>query len=157
MKESAAWADLRVALVAAAGERRKAIHICRIENMVGVGVFDTNFSWSGTECWLEGKYLSEFPVKPTTLVKFGFSGEQEMWATRRLLTGGLLYLWAKIGLSDWGRGRGWYLIKLDSVEMIRECKAGIRQELLKIKRFDTASQLTCSLFNELSHHRSYLA
>jgi hypothetical protein len=147
MSESDSWKVLRGTLIKEAANKKKAIHVDRIENLVGEGTFDTNICWAGNEFWLEGKYLKEFPVMNKTKVKIGLRPSQEVWATRRLLVEGKIFIWLHVGAPGCNRGKGWYLIKLDSSELINQCRYGMEQELLKTFRFDNADSLVYTLFD----------
>lgn len=125
---------------------------------------------------MEGKYLPKFPLRRGTSVKVGFSDYQELFATRRLLAGGISFLWVHVGfntldgsqLSDATRkdrgklnkvqegsstvesvGRGWYLVELCSVDLIHMAKVGFRQGFLGEMVVATPRTLAVRLLDKL--------
>ena len=89
MSEMSAWATLRVKLKA------KKAHVQRFEDKLQAGIPDANFCLHGTEVWLEGKFLKEYPKRETTKVKVGLRKEQAVWIENRILAGGDVYIWIR--------------------------------------------------------------
>lgn len=143
MVESSNWASLREALVKQAAFNSHAIHLVRVENMVGSGVFDTNLCYRGVDCWLEGKKVDCFPLKATTLFKIGFSEDQRTFAVRRLLAGGKLFVWVHVNAPNRkGTGRGWYLFPLTTVQQIDDARMGISQAYAACCYYKSAQRLS---------------
>ena len=58
--------------------------LMRIENPFYKGVPDVNFLIDGNECWLELKYIPQYPKKEITIVKVPhFTIEQKIWHNAR--------------------------------------------------------------------------
>lgn len=128
MTESKSWASLREALVETALDRGSSIHIVRIENIVGEGVFDTNLCFNGKEIWLEGKYLALLPARPGTLVKIGLRDSQRAFAIKRFYAGATTYVWTRVGHNRSTikkDEKGWYFIELDSLDKIERVSRGM--------------------------------
>ena len=141
MTESAAWGKLRDSLIKTATKLGSGIHVVRIENLVGAGVFDTNICFKGHELWLEGKFVMQLPVKESTRIKVGMSEEQRVFALRRYYAGGVTYLWTKVQMERNLSDSGWYLFVLNNTNLIDDLKEGmLRQDFLK-HHFATADDL----------------
>lgn len=149
MTESVAWGSLRDAIMKAAAELKSSIHMVRIENMVGAGVFDTNACFNGHEFWLEGKFADYLPVRDMTLFKSGMSIDQEAFALRRLLAGGKTYLWVRVAHNRRVGDSGWYLAVLDSIGVIERMRRGITLAEFKTFYHSSARDLALSLLRSL--------
>lgn len=170
MLESSSWQKLRPLLTQEASSRGSSIHIVRVENLLGAGIFDSNVCFKGVEFWLEGKYLRKWPVRPSSLVKVGLREEQEAFAIRRLYAGGRCFVWLHVEFDNVfgstsslvksggrsgkkaakplvGLGKGWYLIELSSAETISKCHLGMEQSELLLLGFNTAKELASGFLN----------
>lgn len=90
MSESGMWDAIR--------PRLKRLDPVRIENIVGSGTPDVNYSHG----WIELKYLNAWPVRETTPVTIDhFTPQQRAWLIRRERSGGKAWLLLKVGKTDW--------------------------------------------------------
>jgi hypothetical protein len=89
MKESSSWSTLRGHLKA------RGAHLQRFEDKLTGGIPDTNVCLRGSEFWLEGKALREWPKRETTLVKVGLRPDQALWLDNRVRAGGHAFVWIK--------------------------------------------------------------
>lgn len=94
------------------GARRElgpALHMDRIENLVGVGNGDVNLCYRGVEAWIEQK-VAKRPARKTTVLRFGspLRDSQVEWAEKRIKAGGRVYYLIQVGS---GSERQMYLIK----------------------------------------------
>lgn len=168
MNESSSWASFKQALQTEAASRSYSVHIVRVESLVGLGIFDCCLCYRGVTVWLEGKFLLKFPLKEGTLVKVGFSDYQELFATRRLLAGGLSFLWCHVGMNNDGSrvdgskkkvregmivagtaAKGWYLVELCSLDLIRSAKVGFEQGFMGSCWSDSPKRLAGRLLDKL--------
>ncbi len=71
----------------------------RIESpSTGQGIPDVNLA----QCWVELKYLPDWPKRATTLVRHQhWTTDQINWHRARRLAGGRSYLLLKVGKNDW--------------------------------------------------------
>lgn len=141
-KESAAWRVLREQIIKTAQELGGSVHIIRVENLVGGGVFDANLCFKGYDFWLEGKYLEQLPVRESTLIKVGMSDEQRAFALRRLMAGGKTYLWAKVGMDS---RAVWYLFPLNDQAFIHRVYGGMPLEEFTNYRYGSVKELASGL------------
>lgn len=144
------------------------VHIVRVESLVGAGIFDCCLCYNGVTVWMEGKYLLKFPLRSGTLVKTGFSDHQELFGIRRVLAGGVSFLWVHVGFNrDLGKKvgitiedqdgmelggtvtKGWYLIELCSADLIRKARGGFEQGFMGGFRFDSPKALSKGLLDRL--------
>jgi len=147
MTEAESWASLRSNLVLVAASFGGSIHIVRVESMVGSGIFDTNLCFKGHELWIEGKHLPSLPKRKTTLIKVGMSSDQEAFALRRLMAGGLSFLWCRVGKGPKRTdGFGWYLFKLESNDIISKVRNGMcLKEFLQYRHVSSTALASCLL------------
>ena len=75
-------------------------HYVRVENTCETGTPDVNLAWKdGCSCWIELKYLADFPKKPTTNVKLEcYTHDQMVWLmTRWSVKQGGSWLFCQVG------------------------------------------------------------
>lgn len=104
MSETSATRTLRTHLQA------DGAHCQRFEDKLSPGIPDTMACINGLTIFLEGKFLKDLPVKDTTLIRFGSSGEprlahQRNWLVAHRKAGGLAFWWVRV------RDGGWYLFE----------------------------------------------
>ena len=92
MNESSFWHQIKRAL-----HRHPFLDLQRIEDRTKAGTPDVNGCHSGTEFWVELKYL-DLPVRPTTPLHIkNFKPEQRLWMRNRAAAGGLSWLFVRVG------------------------------------------------------------
>lgn len=76
----------------------KGLDPMRVENLVGIGTPDVNY----TRGWIELKYIGGWPVRdPDAIVKVDhFTPQQRVWIMRRALAGGRVFVFLKVG-EEW--------------------------------------------------------
>lgn len=170
MNESSSWASLKSAIQQEAASRMHSVHIVRVESLVGVGIFDCCLCYRGVTVWMEGKYLQKFPLREGSLVKCGLSEYQEVFGMRRLLAGGVSFLWLhvgfnrvagrKVGVANKDREgmveaedntRGWYLVEFVSTDLIRGARLGLDQVFMGSCRFEAPRALAVGFLDRLDH------
>lgn len=151
MTESQSWSSLRESLLSESALIGCAIHITRIENMVGVGTPDTNLCIKGKEWWMEGKHICYLPVKLTTLVKVGLREEQKSFSVRRMLCGSPCWLWCRVSYARPGTegGIGWYLFKMNSQDIIDKLRLGMPLTEFMQHKQASSKFLVKNLFQQL--------
>jgi len=93
MRESGLWGTMKRNLGSVKG-----LHMVRLENSAGNGTPDVNGCYRGQDFWAELKYLAEFPVRPSTVVRIPhFTDEQRLWLKSRGEAGGLAWLFVQVG------------------------------------------------------------
>lgn len=75
---------------------KKALHMCRLENAVGVGASDVEGCFNGVQFWCELKCEAR-PVRPSTVIKPRFEKTQNPWHRRRREAGGRTYVLLQVG------------------------------------------------------------
>jgi len=102
MSENAATQTLRKHLKA------QQEHVQRFEDKLSPGIPDTGTTINGRYVFLEGKFIKAMPVRSTSKIRFGSTGEarlahQRNWLTLHRRAGGLSFWWVRV------RDAGWYL------------------------------------------------
>lgn len=72
----------------------------RVENSVGPGTPDVNYSYDGSEGWIELKWVAQFPKSPRVCVfgnRRGLRPAQKVWIRRRTLKKGSVWIVAGVG------------------------------------------------------------
>lgn len=92
-----------------------ALHVERVENMVGAGHPDAEGCLEGVQFWLELK-VAKRPARKTTKLRFGspLRDSQVEWARKRIAAGGRVWYLIQVGS---GHERQVYLIRatLDTI------------------------------------------
>jgi hypothetical protein len=93
----------------------------RIENVVGLGTPDMNFTFG----WIENKYLDHWPKNPELVVKLDhYTPDQRVWAVQRIFRGGFVWLMLQVG-RDYLLFRGdvaaRYLGLVTKAELLKQC------------------------------------
>lgn len=86
-----------------------ALHMERIENMVGAGHPDVELCYAGVQAWIEQK-VAKRPARKTTVLRFGspLRDSQKEWAEKRIAAGGRVWYLIQVGS---GHERQMYLIR----------------------------------------------
>ena len=71
-------------------------HATRIESSSGNGVPDVSFGLPGKNCWIELKYIKEWPKRPSTKVSLPLRPEQKLWIKQRGDMSGSVWVMARI-------------------------------------------------------------
>jgi hypothetical protein len=113
----------------------------RVENAVGVGMFDLNVICpNGYEFWLEMKQVDEkVNQSPTSVYKIDLRATQSAWAIQRIRNGAKnLYAGLMIGGTL-------YIVHLFTTEDVRRCRDGLTLYELRLKNAHSQSRLnSCS-------------
>lgn len=114
-----------------------ALHIERLENMVGAGHPDVEGCLEGVQFWLELK-VAKRPARPTTKLRFGspLRESQVDWAKKRIAAGGRVWYLIQVG---GGPERQVYLIRA-TVQTIDALFQHVNEDWLRAHdRLDDAS------------------
>lgn len=101
------------------------LHMCRIENSVGVGATDVEGMLLGAPFYIELKSEAR-PARESTFIKFRFQSSQHYWSDRRYKAGGYPYILAQVGGGHQARR---YLIPM-SERNIKLMEGGVLEEWL---------------------------
>lgn len=104
------------------------LHLCRIENLVGVGHADVEGCLEGVQFWLELK-VAKRPARRATKLRFGspLRESQVDWAKKRIAAGGRVWYLIQVGA---GHERQVYLIRA-TVETIDALYQHVNEEWLQ--------------------------
>lgn len=94
-REKGLWDKVRAALIA---RYRDGVHLVRVENVVGEGTPDVNYSFvDGAEGWIELKEIDGWPKRVDTIVRVDhYTTEQRVWHRRRARAGGRVWVLLRV-------------------------------------------------------------